>query len=145
MSCYGKAKLERLQSEHVMRCSHCGVCCEKTEMLLSKADIQLLKSAGHEREEFVCVNGQGFAQLRNRRGHCVFYRTDKRRCGVYRYRPLGCRIYPVIYSMQEGVIVDDLCPLAETVSRAEIDCEAERLMRLLRRIDSEAGKLKARE
>jgi hypothetical protein len=47
--------------------------------------------------------------------------------------------------MKEGVIVDYLCPLAETVSRAEIDSKAERLMRLLRRIDSEAGKLKARE
>ncbi len=112
---------------------------------MSKADIRLLESAGHERGEFVRVNGQGFAQLRNRRGRCVFYQSEKGRCGVYRYRPLGCRIYPVIYSMKEGVIVDDLCPLAETVSRAEIDSEAERLMRLLGRIDSEAGKLKARE
>jgi Fe-S-cluster containining protein len=114
-------------------------------MLLSKSDIRLLESAGYESGEFVRVNGQGFAQLRNRRGHCVFYQTDKGRCGVYRYRPLGCRIYPVIYSMTEGVVVDDLCPLAETVSRAEIDSKAERLMMLLRRIYSEAGKLRARE
>ncbi|MGD0160778.1 MAG: YkgJ family cysteine cluster protein [Candidatus Bathyarchaeia archaeon] len=128
-----------------MRCSHCGVCCEKTEMLLSKADIRLLESARHERGEFVRVNRQGFAQLRNRRGHCVFYQTDEGRCGVYRYRPLGCRIYPVIYSVKEGVVVDDLCPLAETVSQAEIDSKAERLMRLLRRIDSEAEKLRTRE
>lgn len=128
-----------------MRCSHCGVCCEKTEMLLSKSDIRLLESAGYESGEFVRVNGQGFAQLRNRREHCVFYQTDKGRCGVYRYRPLGCRIYPVIYSMTEGVVADNLCPLAETISRAEIDSKAERLIRLLRRIDSEAGKLKARE
>ena len=127
-----------------MRCSHCGVCCEKTEMLLSKTDIRLLKRAGHKREEFVRVNKQGFARLRNKRGRCVFYRADKRRCGVYRYRPLGCRIYPVIYSLEEGVILDDLCPLAGTVSRMEIDSKAERLVKLLQNIDCEAGKRKTR-
>jgi uncharacterized protein len=127
-----------------MHCSHCGVCCEKTEMLLSRADIRLLERAGHEREEFVRFNGQGFAQLRNSRGHCVFYQIEKRRCRVYRDRPLGCRIYPVIYSEEDGVIADDLCPKAGTVSKKEIDSKTEKLRKLLQRIDGEAEKLKAR-
>ena len=126
-----------------MRCSHCGVCCEKTEMLLSKADIRLLEKAGHAREEFVRFNRQGFAQLRNSRGYCVFYQNEKGRCRVYRHRPLGCRIYPLIYSEEEGVIVDDLCPQAATFSKKEIDSKEERLMKLLQRIDGEAGNLKA--
>jgi Fe-S-cluster containining protein len=113
-------------------------------MLLSRADIRLLERAGQEREEFVRFNGQGFAQLRNRRGHCVFYQIEKPRCRVYRYRPLGCRIYPVIFSEEDGVIVDDLCPQAGTVSRKEIDSKTEKLRKLLQRIDGEAGKLKAR-
>lgn len=127
-----------------MRCSHCGVCCEKTEMLLSRADIRLLERTGHERDEFVRFNRQGFAQLRNSRGHCVFYQFEKRRCRVYRYRPLGCRIYPVIYSEEDGVIVDDLCPQDGTVSKKEIDSKTDKLRKLLQRIDDEAGKLKAR-
>lgn len=127
-----------------MRCSHCGICCEKTEMLLAKADIRLLEKAGYNREKFVCLNRQGFAQLRNSRGHCVFYQTAKHRCRAYRHRPLGCRIYPIIYSEEEGVIVDDLCPLAGTVSKKEIESKAEKLTRLLQKIDSETGKPNAR-
>jgi len=126
-----------------MRCSHCGVCCEKTEMLLSRTDIRLLEKAGHAREEFVRFSRKGFAQLRNSRGYCVFYQIERGRCTVYAYRPLGCRIYPVIYSEEEGVIVDNLCPQGGTVSKKEVDSEAERLMKLLQRIDGEAGKLKA--
>jgi hypothetical protein len=57
---------------------------------------------------------------------------------------LGCRIYPVIYSEEDGVIVDDLCPQAGTVSKKEIDSKTEKLRKLLRRIDGEAEKLKAR-
>jgi hypothetical protein len=59
------------------------------------------------------------------------------------HRPLGCRIYPVILSMEEGVIVDDLCPQAGTVSTKEIDFKREKLRKLLARIDDEAGKRKS--
>lgn len=112
-------------------------------MLLSRTDIRLLEKAGHAREEFVRFSRKGFAQLRNSRGYCVFYQIERGRCTVYAYRPLGCRIYPVIYSEEEGVIVDNLCPQGGTVSKKEVDSEAERLMKLLQRIDGEAGKLKA--
>jgi len=113
-------------------------------MLLSRADIRQLERAGYDREKFVRFNRQGFAQLRNSRGYCVFYQTEKHRCRVYRYRPLGCRIYPVIYSEEEGVIVDDLCPLAGTVSKKEIMFKAESIRSLLQRIDGETGKLNTR-
>jgi Fe-S-cluster containining protein len=124
-----------------MRCSRCGICCEKTEMLLSTADIRLLEEAGHNSKKFVCFNRRGLAQLRNRRGYCVFYDAEKHFCSVHRYRPLGCRIYPVIYSEEEGVIVDDLCPMMNTVSAAEVKRKAKRLMKLLHAIDREAEKL----
>ena len=110
-------------------------------MLLSRADIRLLERAGYDRDEFVRLTRQGFAQLRNSLGYCIFYQTAKRRCKVYKIRPLGCRIYPVLYSEEDGVIVDDLCPNAGTVSKKEIKFKAEKLKRLLQRIDSEKGKL----
>jgi hypothetical protein len=50
----------------------------------------------------------------------------------------------VIYSEEEGVIVDDLCPLAGTVSKKEIKSKSEKLLRLLQIIDDEAEKLNAR-
>lgn len=121
-----------------MDCSHCGVCCEKTEMMLSNADVECLEKMGHDRREFVRYDRHGFVRLRNHRGFCVFYNVEKHRCRVYRHRPLGCRVYPVIFSEQEGIIVDDLCPMKNTVSKIEFERKGKKLMKLLERIDAEA-------
>jgi Fe-S-cluster containining protein len=106
-------------------------------MLLSEADIKLLERKGYDRKEFVRFTRQGFAQLRNVRGYCIFYQPDKKLCNVYRQRPQGCRIYPVIYSIEEGIVLDNLCPKAGTVSTKEITSKAAELRRFLSRIDAE--------
>jgi hypothetical protein len=109
-------------------------------MLLSEADARLLEREGHSRNDFVLVNRQSFAHLKNQRGHCFFYDIDKKRCRAYKSRPLGCRIYPVVYSEDEArVLVDDLCPMGNTVSDIEIERKGKKLVRLLRRIDKEAA------
>jgi len=107
-------------------------------MLLSKADIERLEKAGHRRELFVRYDKHGFARLRNHKGYCVFYDLEKNRCKVYKYRPLGCRIYPVIYSEEDGIIVDDLCPMKNTVSNSELKKKGKKLVELLKKIDNEA-------
>jgi hypothetical protein len=43
-----------------------------------------------------------------------------------------------MYSKQEGMIVDDLCPMISTVSKIELRRKGKKLMNLLRRIDAEA-------
>lgn len=121
-----------------MYCSRCGVCCEKTEMMLSDADVERLEKMGYNREKSVRYDRHGFVRLRNLRGFCVFYNVDKHRCRIYRHRPLGCRIYPVIYSEREGIVLDDLCPMKNTVSKIELERKGKKLMRLLQRIDAEA-------
>jgi Fe-S-cluster containining protein len=121
-----------------MDCSHCGVCCEKTGMMLSNADIECLERMGYGRQEFVRYDRHGFVRLRNRHRFCVFYDVEKRRCKIYRHRPLGCRVYPVIFSEQEGIVLDDLCPMKSTVSKIELARKGKRLMELLQRIDAEA-------
>lgn len=121
-----------------MHCSHCGICCEKTEMMLSNADVERLERACYNPQKFVRVDKHGFARLRNRHGYCVFYDAEKRRCKAYAHRPLGCRIYPIIYSEEEGIIVDDLCPMKRTVSGVELRRKGENVVELLRRIDNEA-------
>jgi Fe-S-cluster containining protein len=127
-----------------MHCSHCGICCKKTEMLLSKEDIRLLEKTRHDQHEFARFTEHGYARLRNRRGHCVFYDSEKHRCKAYRHRPLGCRIYPVIYSEEEGVTVDDLCPESNTISAAEVESKTAKLMKLLQTIDNEVKKRRPR-
>jgi Fe-S-cluster containining protein len=109
-------------------------------MPLSEKDIQLLEKTGHMRKQFVNVNKKGYAQLRNRNGYCIFYNTEKHACRVYGRRPAGCRLYPVIYSEQEGVVTDNICPTRNTVTKAEIKRKAGTLMELLQEIDNEALK-----
>jgi Fe-S-cluster containining protein len=109
-------------------------------MPLSEKDIQLLERTGHTREQFVHMNKKGYAQLRNKNGYCAFYNTEKHSCRVYRRRPTGCRLYPVIYSEQEGVVTDNICPARHTVTQTEIKRKTGTLMRLLQRIDDEAFK-----
>ena len=122
-----------------MRCSHCGICCEETEMPLSEKDVRLLEKAACKRERFVRYDKHGFALLQNRRGHCVFYDVERRRCKAYKSRPLGCRLYPVVYSEGNVAIVDELCPMGRTVSRAELRKKGEKVGELLRRIELEAS------
>lgn len=120
-----------------MYCSHCGICCEKTEMMLSNADVERLEKVGYNRQEFVRYDRHGFVRLKNSHGSCVFYDPEKCRCKIYEHRPLGCRIYPVIYSQKEGTVVDDLCPMKNTVSRIELKRKGEKVIDLLQRIDDE--------
>jgi Fe-S-cluster containining protein len=124
----------------LMHCSRCGVCCEKTEMLLSKADINNLEKLGYHKGNFVLHNRHGLSRLRNRNGHCVFFDIKRHYCKVYRHRPLGCRLYPIIYSEEEGIIVDDLCPTKNTVTHRELERKGRKLIVLLQEIDSEAKK-----
>ena len=121
-----------------MHCSRCGVCCEKTEMILSNADVESLEAMGYDRQKFVRQDRHGFIRLRNHHGFCVFYNVERCRCRIYKHRPLGCRIYPLICSEQEGIMVDDLCPMKSTVSKIELKREGKKLMKLLQRIDAEA-------
>jgi len=122
-----------------MRCSHCGICCRETEMMLSNADIERLERVGYCRQKFVRCDDYGFVRLRNCHGFCVFYDVERCRCKIYKHRPLGCRIYPVIYSEQEGVVVDDLCPMKNTISENQLRSKGKRVVELLRRIDKEAA------
>lgn len=122
-----------------MRCSHCGICCEETEMLLSEEDIRLLEKAGYDRDKFTRFDRHGFVQLRNRKGHCVLYDAERHRCKAYRHRPSGCRMYPVIYCQDQGTIVDDLCPMGGTVSKVELKTKGRKVAELLGRIELEAN------
>jgi Fe-S-cluster containining protein len=121
-----------------MHCLRCGVCCTETEMLLSTEDIERLERKGYPREFFVLLDREGYAKLRNKQRHCVFYDVEKRRCKVYGARPLGCRLYPVIYDEDEGIVVDGICRAEGKFSERFLERKGRKVLRLLRRIDAEA-------
>ena len=119
-----------------MRCSNCGKCCEKTEMELSSEDIERLEETGYHREEFAVID-DCVTRLRNVDGYCYFYSRADERCRIYRKRPLGCYLYPVVYLANEGAMVDELCPMGQTISEQELRTKAKILYKLLKKIEKE--------
>jgi hypothetical protein len=107
-------------------------------MMLSNADVKRLEGMGYERQKFARQDQHGFVRLRNHHGFCVFFDVERGCCRIYEQRPLGCRVYPVIHSEREGIVVDVLCPMISTISKIELEKEGKRLMNLLHRIDGEA-------
>jgi Fe-S-cluster containining protein len=109
-------------------------------MLLSKEDIERLERKGYGRASFALFDRAGYARLRNRQGHCVFYDVEKRRCKVRGDRPLGCRLYPVIYDEAKGIVVDNICHAQGTVSEKQKAKRGKKVLKLLEKIDAEAKK-----
>jgi uncharacterized protein len=86
----------------------CTYCCEQTNMLLTPQDIARIEALGHARATFSKQGSLGI-QLKNTQGHCVFLRAGH--CQIYDARPIGCRLYPVVYEQTSGeAILDDACP-----------------------------------
>ncbi|UCF45193.1 MAG: YkgJ family cysteine cluster protein [Candidatus Bathyarchaeota archaeon] len=107
-------------------------------MLLSAEDIERLEGKSYSKKFFVRFDRAGYAKLRNRLGYCVFYDVKKQRCKVYRERPLGCRLYPIICDDIKGIIVDKICPAGANLNENKIKRKGKKVIKLLEKIDSEA-------
>jgi len=110
-------------------------------MLLSKEDTERLERAGFNRGDFTVTGGDGLTRLRNVGEWCYFYDPERRKCQVYEDRPLGCYLYPVIYSNEEGVITDEICPMRHTISKRELKTKGQILLKHLKKITSEVTSL----
>jgi Fe-S-cluster containining protein len=106
-------------------------------MELSSEDIERLEERGYRLEEFA-VTVDGITRLRNVDGYCVFYNRTDKKCKIYEKRPIGCYLYPVVYLANEGVIIDELCPMGQTISEQELRTKGIILYKLLKKIDNES-------
>ena len=97
----------------------CTQCCLETEMPLSKKDIERIKRLGFDYDSFV-VNRDGWLQLRNHNGKCIF--NDGKQCLIYENRPEGCKSYPIIYDEDENcATLDEDCPHRDEFKMSEIN------------------------
>lgn len=123
-----------------MRCLRCGECCKETEMLLSNEDIERLEKKGYGKAFFARSDKNGYCFLRNLNGYCVFFDPEKQKCTERANRPLGCRIYPILFDEDKGILVDNLCPAKGTFSEKEKMKRGKKVLKLLEKIDAEATK-----
>ncbi|MHA1485598.1 MAG: YkgJ family cysteine cluster protein [Promethearchaeota archaeon] len=95
-------------------CKDCGKCCIDTEMLLSSKDIVRIEKNNPKHlkiANFVRKSKEGFNQLKNVKGYCVFFDSATKLCTIYDVRPQGCRYYPLIYDSDKNqCIFDEECP-----------------------------------
>ena len=116
---------------------YCAKCCYNTEMPLTREDIERIEMLGYPRSYFVVLGPDSVPRLRNINGHCVFLDPETGKCRIYEYRPLGCRLYPLVYVPGEGVTVDLECPLAHTVPKRAVKKLEKYVVRLVREIYGE--------
>lgn len=72
--------------------------------------------------EYFVVDRDGWLYLRNAEGMCVF--NNGKKCLIYKNRPLGCRLYPLVYDEDYGIVtLDKYCPHRSEfkVSKADED------------------------
>jgi Fe-S-cluster containining protein len=105
-------------------------------MEISNNDIKRLKEKGYRLTEFAIIN-DGVTRLRNVDGICYFYNRTNQKCEIYEKRPTGCYLYPVVYMVNEGIMVDELCPMGHTISEEELRIKGKILENFLKKIDGE--------
>lgn len=89
----------------------CIKCCLETRMPLSNKDIEQIKKLGFNTKTFI-TSRNGWLQLKNKNGKCIF--NDGVICTIYKDRPKGCRLYPIIYDKDENCAIHDkYCPHIE--------------------------------
>ncbi len=86
----------------------CVECCLKTRMPLANTDLKRILKLGYKLEYFA-VKTDGEWRLKNSSGRCVFLSEEG--CRIYRYRPEGCILYPLVYDENLGkAVIDPFCP-----------------------------------
>jgi Fe-S-cluster containining protein len=105
-------------------------------MPLSDDDIGRIRGLGFQKDGFV-LKKNGWLQLRNRKGACVF--LDRGMCSIYEYRPGGCRFYPLIFDEElESPLLDEGCPYKSEFKVADHASEA--LFNHIRQLNAERNK-----
>jgi len=105
------------EDENFVRCRFldCFVCCKETEMLLTQNDVKNIEQHGFKSDEFLLSkdDSDGFLQLKNKDsklGTVCFFLNDNGKCGIYEYRPEGCRLYPLIINLDTNEeMIDEDC------------------------------------
>jgi len=113
------------------KCENCGKCCLETEMILSQQDIELIKNSypnNLRKQDFVFKNKNDQFQLKNIEEHCVFFDLTSKNCNIYKFRPQGCRFYPLMFDInEEKCKLDEDCPRTNLFYKnkqdLKIDCQ----------------------
>ena len=96
----------------------CIECCRNTNMHLTHEDIHRIIQAGYA-ESYFSIERKGWIQLKNSKKRCIFH--DGNYCQIYAIRPVGCRLYPIVYDVEsKSAIYDKGCPFPSFLPLSKI-------------------------
>jgi hypothetical protein len=99
-------------------------------MPLTRLDIKRICDLGYQESEFVILV-EGEKRIRNVQDECYFLKQN--RCTIYPDRPVGCRIYPLVFYEERGrAVIDTDCPHHDKFQKTDVDIE--KLMEAIREI-----------
>ncbi len=107
-------------------------------MMLLNKDVERILRLGYGFHEFAFIDENGFIRLKNIDNHCIFLDPKTCKCKIYEFRPIGCRLYPIIYVEGVGVVIDTECPAHNTIEPRELNIKAKLLIQVIRKLKEEA-------
>lgn len=108
-------------------------------MILPEDDVKRIQKLGFKKDFFV-LEKDGWLMLKNSDGRCVFHNGS--RCTIYDNRPVGCRLYPVIFDKDENCAVFDKdCPYSNCFEMT--DSIISELYDVVRKVESEKARRKS--
>ena len=79
-------------------------------MHLTHHDITKIEQQNYN--SFYTESRDGWVQLKNHKGRCIFH--DGTKCTIYTIRPHGCQLYPLVFNIDDHKpIYDSICPHPE--------------------------------
>ena len=105
-------------------------------MILTKHDIARIESLGYKGFYRYC---NGFYRLLNVDCNCIFLNPETNECTIYSERPIGCKAYPLIYDEERGAVLDNECPLSNTISCEDLLRGFAELEQALRELEETYG------
>lgn len=98
-------------------CSDCGSqCCKLGGAVATKNEIDAIAELGYP-NHFFKLSNDVYGLDWGSNGRCVYLNDSG--CSIYPVRPLGCRMFPVVQTINHDVILVK-CPLASSLSDDEI-------------------------
>ncbi|MFH0868378.1 MAG: YkgJ family cysteine cluster protein [Candidatus Woesearchaeota archaeon] len=92
--------MKGLSTKENFQCNrHCGQCCKKLTVMISRNEVKQIKNLGYEYKDFLdndLLYIKKFILKRNRKG-CIFLKKNKNgtySCKIYKNRPKTCIQYP---------------------------------------------------
>ena len=87
-------------------------------MPLLNEDVRRIVGLGF-RKSYFATDSEDLKVLRNNDdGRCVFH--DGEKCTIYRNRPAGCRLYPIIFDENsKRAVKDTLCPFRSEFANSQ--------------------------